>query len=51
MEIETTGNVKSMVFGGEGFFNTVVRGPGHVWLQSMPIAQLGSLFMMGSATR
>ena len=31
-------------FGGEGFFNTRVTGPGRVWLQTMPINQFaGSL--------
>ena len=37
MEIQTVKGVKNMLFGGEGFFNTVVRGPGKVWVQSMPI--------------
>lgn len=37
MEIQTVKGVKNMFFGGEGFFNTVVRGPGRVWVQSMPI--------------
>lgn len=26
--------------GGEGFFNTVVTGPGRVWLQTMPISNV-----------
>ena len=26
-----------MLFGGEGIFNTVLTGPGRVWLQTMPI--------------
>ncbi len=30
--------VKNMLFGGEGLFNTTLTGPGHVVLQSMPIA-------------
>jgi uncharacterized protein (AIM24 family) len=29
--------VKNVLFGGEGLFNTVITGPGTVWLQSMPI--------------
>ena len=29
-------NVSSALLGGEGLFNTVVTGPGHVWLQTMP---------------
>lgn len=37
MEIQTVPGLKNMVFGGEGLFNTVVTGPGHIWLQTMPI--------------
>lgn len=37
MDIQTVPGLKNMVFGGEGIFNTVVTGPGHVWLQTMPI--------------
>ena len=29
--------LKNMIFGGEGLFNTVLTGPGKVWLQTMPI--------------
>ena len=28
------------IFGGEGVFNTVVTGPGRVWLQTMPISNV-----------
>lgn len=38
--IETTGSLKSMIFGGEGLFLATVRGTGRVWLQSMPIRKL-----------
>lgn len=37
MEITTVPGVKNMFFGGEGFFNTVITGPGRVVLQTMPI--------------
>ena len=40
IDIQTVPGVKNMLFGGEGLFNTVVSGPGHVWLQSTPVAQL-----------
>ncbi len=40
MEITGTGNLKNAVFGGEGFFNTIVYGPGRVILQSMPVHTL-----------
>ena len=38
MDIQTVPGLKNMVFGGEGLFNTVITGPGHVWLQTMPIS-------------
>ena len=37
MDIQTVPGAKNMLFGGEGFFNTVLTGPGRVWLQTMPI--------------
>ena len=40
LEIQTVPGIKNAVFGGEGLFNTVVTGPGRVWLQSMPVSQL-----------
>ncbi|MEG0615498.1 MAG: TIGR00266 family protein [Oscillospiraceae bacterium] len=36
MEIKSVPGLKNMVFGGEGLFNTVVSGPGKIYLQSMP---------------
>ncbi|MCR4955149.1 MAG: TIGR00266 family protein [Lachnospiraceae bacterium] len=42
MDIRTVPGVKNMFFGGEGIFNTVVSGPGKVWLQSMPAVQLAN---------
>ncbi len=39
-DIETSGSLKSMVFGGEGLFLATFRGTGKVWLQSMPIRKL-----------
>jgi len=35
--------LKNMVFGGEGIFNTVITGPGHIILQTMPIRQLAKV--------
>lgn len=40
MEIQTVPGVKNMMFGGEGIFNTVVTGPGRVYLQTMPISNV-----------
>lgn len=39
-DIEYVGNVKSAIFGGEGFFFATLRGPGRVWLQSLPFSRL-----------
>ena len=40
MSIQTVKGVKNVLLGGEGLFNTVVTGPGRVWLQTMPINSL-----------
>lgn len=40
IDIQTVPGVKNILFGGEGLFNTVLTGPGRIWLQSMPVAQL-----------
>lgn len=37
MDVQTVKGVKNVLFGGEGLFNTVVQGPGHIILQTMPI--------------
>ena len=42
MSIQTVKGFKNVVLGGEGLFNTVVTGPGRLWLQTMPISQLAS---------
>lgn len=39
-DVETSGSLKSMIFGGEGIFLATLRGTGKVWLQSMPIRKL-----------
>jgi uncharacterized protein (TIGR00266 family) len=39
-DIEASGSLKSMIFGGEGLFLATMRGTGKVWLQSMPIRKL-----------
>lgn len=40
MDITRAGNLKSMVFGGEGLFLTELKGTGTVWLQSLPFSRL-----------
>lgn len=39
-DIQFVGKVKSALFGGEGLFFATLRGPGRVWLQSLPISRL-----------
>ncbi len=39
-DIQRAGNLKSMVFGGEGLFLATLQGHGTVWLQSMPFSRL-----------
>jgi len=39
-DIEQAGNLKSMVFGGEGLFLATLQGTGRVWLQSLPFSRL-----------
>lgn len=38
--IETSGSLRSMIFGGEGIFLATLSGTGTIWLQSMPIRKL-----------
>lgn len=38
MEVRSVKGFKNVMFGGEGFFNTVVKGPGTITVQSMPIS-------------
>ena len=40
MEIQSVPGVKNALFGGEGLFNTVITGPGHIYLQTMPISNV-----------
>lgn len=40
MEIQQIRGFTNIVLGGEGLFNTVVTGPGKVWLQTMPVNAL-----------
>jgi len=42
LEIQSVAGLKNKLFGGEGFFNTVVTGPGRVLLQTMPISTLAN---------
>lgn len=39
-DIQRSGGLRSMVFGGEGIFLATLQGTGRVWIQSMPISKL-----------
>jgi uncharacterized protein (TIGR00266 family) len=41
-EIQYVGKIKSALFGGEGLFFASLRGPGRVWLQSLPLSRLAN---------
>ena len=43
LDVQTVKGAKNIVFGGEGLFNTVLTGPGHVWLQTMPISSVAAV--------
>lgn len=46
-DIQRAGNLKSMVFGGEGIFLATLRGTGRCWIQSMPISKLVDRLSVG----
>ncbi len=39
-DVEFVGGIKTALFGGEGLFFATLTGPGHVWLQSLPLSRL-----------
>jgi uncharacterized protein (TIGR00266 family) len=41
-DIQLVGGLKSALFGGEGLFFATLKGPGRVWLQSLPFSRLAS---------
>jgi uncharacterized protein (TIGR00266 family) len=41
-DIQYVGKIKSALFGGEGLFFATLRGPGRVWLQSLPLSRLAN---------
>ncbi len=51
-DVQAAGNLRSMVFGGEGLFLATLQGTGTIWLQSMPIRKLvQALSPFGKNTR
>ncbi len=51
-DVERVGGIKSILFGGEGLFFARLKGPGKVWLQSLPFSRLaGRMLVAASPTR
>jgi uncharacterized protein (TIGR00266 family) len=48
-DIQFVGGIKSALFGGEGLFFATLRGPGKVWLQSLPFSRLADRIHAASA--
>ena len=47
-DIQYVGKLKSALFGGEGVFFATLRGPGRVWLQSLPLSRLANRIVMAA---
>ena len=49
-DIERAGNMKSMLFGGEGLFLATLQGTGRVWIQSLPFSRLADRILANAPT-
>ena len=51
-DIQFVGGIKNTIFGGEGLFFATLRGPGKVWIQSLPVSRLaGRILAYGTYSR
>ncbi|MCB2047269.1 MAG: TIGR00266 family protein [Novosphingobium sp.] len=50
-DVIRAGSIKSMVFGGEGVFFARLRGPGKVWIQSLPFSRLAGRMLAAAGSR
>lgn len=50
-DLVTAGGVRSVFFGGEGLFFARLRGPGHVWIQSLPFSRLAGRMLAAAGPR
>ncbi|MFM2043961.1 MAG: hypothetical protein RLY86_2537 [Pseudomonadota bacterium] len=48
-DLVQAGGVKTMLFGGEGLFFATLRGPGRVWIQSLPFSRLAGRMLAAAA--
>jgi uncharacterized protein (TIGR00266 family) len=47
-DIQYVGKIKSALFGGEGLFFATLRGPGRIWLQSLPLSRMADRIVASS---
>ena len=50
-DLTRVGNIKSMIFAGEGVFFARLRGPGKVWIQSLPFSRLAGRMLAAAGSR
>lgn len=50
-DIQYVGKIKTALFGGEGLFFATLRGPGRVWLQSLPLSRLADRISSSSYSK
>jgi len=50
-DIQQAGNIKTALFGGEGLFFAALKGPGKVWLQSLPFSRLAGRMLQAAPQR
>jgi uncharacterized protein (AIM24 family) len=49
-DIQFVGGIKNTLFGGEGVFFATLRGPGIVWIQSLPVSRLAGRILRYATT-
>lgn len=47
-DIQYVGKLKSAFFGGEGLFFATLKGPGRIWLQSLPLSRLANRIVLSA---
>ncbi|MBI5586169.1 MAG: TIGR00266 family protein [Deltaproteobacteria bacterium] len=50
-DIQQAGGIKTALFGGEGLFLATLRGPGRIWLQSLPFSRLAGRMLQAAPQR
>ena len=50
-DIQQAGGIKTALFGGEGLFFATLKGPGRVWLQSLPFSRLAGRMLQAAPQR